>query len=287
MALLLMSDTNSCFIYNKIKMMKKYFFLYVLLLTSFTEISFAQLQVGNPVAKKAPLLQIPMVHITPVESLFVPVHIDLLKPFTVSLNPITFENHENAACAHFKKLKATLVLSAERANNVTATLNWETKYAYYAAGFEVERSLGDSLHFSSVNFATVSKATNFKINYHLPDGNDYNGLSYYRIKQHNSDTSFAYSNIVAIKGYGLLPFKMYPVPATNKLWIDVSPKQSGNLTIMVYDLAGKMVQQQSVTCTGKGSVEQRIDISKLAAGVYKLTLLMPDKSFLTGKFIKQ
>ena len=155
--------------------MKKYLFLYVLLFACFAETSFAQLQLNKPPAKKEPLLKIPMVHITPVESLFVPVHIDTIKPFSVSLKPIVFGKHENAACEHFKNFKATLVLSAERANNVMANLQWQTKYAFYATGFTIESSLGDSLHFVPVNSAPVSNATSFKVNYHLPDHNDYSG----------------------------------------------------------------------------------------------------------------
>jgi hypothetical protein len=267
--------------------MKKYLFLCLSLFACFAETTFAQLQVNKPLAKKEPLLQIPMVHFTSVKSLFVPVHIDTIKPFSVSLRPIVFGAHENAACEHFKNLKANLVLSAERVNNVMANLQWQTEYAFYATGFTIESSLGDSLHFVPVNSAPVSKATSFKVNYHLPDHNSYSGLSFYRIKQNNSDTGFVYSNIVAVKGYNVTSFKIYPVPAPDKVWINVLPKQSGNLTIMVYDPAGKIVQRQSVSCTGNMHVTPGINISHLAAGVYQLKVFMPDKSFLSGKFIKE
>jgi hypothetical protein len=267
--------------------MKTYLFLHVLLFACFAETSFAQLQITKPPAKKEPLLKIPMVHITPVESLFVPVHIDTIKPFSVSLRPIVFGKHENAACEHFKNLKATLVLNAERTNNVMANLQWQTKYAFYATGFTIESSLGDSLHFVPVNSAPVSNTTSFKVNYHLPDHNDYSGLSYYRIKQHNGDSGFAYSNIVAVKGYDVIPFKIYPIPASDKVWVDILPRQSGNLTIIIYDPAGKIAQRQPVSCTANMHITPGINISKLAAGVYQLKIFMPDKTFLSGKFIKE
>lgn len=267
--------------------MKIYLFLCVLLFACFAENSFAQLQITKPPAKKEPLLKIPMVNIPTVKSMFVPVHIDTIKPFSVSLKPIVFYKHENAACEHFKSLKATLVLNAERANNAMANLQWQTKYAFYATGFTIESSLGDSLHFVPVNSAAVSNATSFKVNYHLPDHNNFSGLSYYRIKQHNGDTGFVYSNIVAVKGFDITPFKIYPIPASDKVWVDVLPKQSGNLTIMIYDAPGKIAQRQSVSCTANLHVTPVINISKLAAGIYQLKIFMPDKSFLTGKFIKE
>jgi len=267
--------------------MKKYFVLYIIVVFAcFATTASAQMRINNPLAKKKPLLQIPMVHITPVSSLFVPVHIDTIKPFVTSLNPIVFGNHENAACAHFKNYKATLVLKAQRTNDATASLQWETKYAFYATGFSIERSLGDSLHFAPVNFTAASGATSFKENYRLPDHNDYNKVSFYRIKQLNRDTGFAYSNVVAVKGYDATVFSVYPVPASDKLWINVVPKQSGKLEIIVCDAAGKIIQQQSASCTENVRVQQNINISKLSAGVYQLKILMPDKSFLNGKFIK-
>ena len=226
-------------------------------------------------------------HITPVSSRFVPVHIDTLKPFIVALNPLVYGKHESAACEYFKKLKPTLVLHAERANAISANLQWQTKYAFYATGFNIERSLGDSLHFSTVHFAAASEGSSFKKNYHLPDYNDYSGLSYYRIKQRNGDTAFMYSNIVAINGVEAVPFKIYPVPATEKVWINITPKQSGNLSIMVCDFAGKIIQQQYTTCVVNRSTESSINISKLAAGLYQVCILMPDKTLLTAKFIKE
>jgi hypothetical protein len=265
--------------------MKKYLVLCIVVFARCAYSSFAQVKANNPSAK-VPVLQIQMVHISPVSSRFVPVCIDTLKPFTVSLKPIVYPEPESEACAYFKKLKATLVLNADRANDVVANLGWQTKYAFFATHFDIERSLGDSLHFSTVASAEASKETGFKQNYFSPDYNDYTDVSFYRIKQFNGDTGFVYSNIVAIKGVQTMPFRVYPNPACNRLWMDVSPKQSGNYEIMVYDATGKIILQQSASSTQIRNV-QSINISELAAGFYQVKILMPDKTFLAGKFIKK
>ncbi|WP_018614734.1 T9SS type A sorting domain-containing protein [Segetibacter koreensis] len=270
--------------------MRKCLLLYVLLIASFAKTSFAQL-LG---VQKNRLLQIPTVHITRVSTIFVPVHIDLLKPIVVSLDHKVPANLQQVACDHLKKFEATLILKAERTDQLTASLQWETKYAFYTTGFDIERSLGDSLHFVPVNFAAASKAASFKINYHLPDINEYRSLSFYRIKQRNSDTSFTYSNIVSIKGYEPvpikvypIPIKIYPIPATQRIRIEVAPKQSGNAVIMVYDVAGKLVLTESTACTERALAVESIDISKFASGLYQLKILLPNKTFLAGKFIKK
>jgi hypothetical protein len=268
-------------------MMKKYFLLHLLAFVCLAGPSFSQLKISNPVAQKTPLLQIPVVHITTVESLFVPVHIDMVKPVVVYLDRVVLEKQKQVACDHFKKLKATLVLNGERANDITANLHWETKYAFYAMGFDIERSLGDTLHFLTTDFAAVSNTTNFKIEYHLPDHNDYSDVSYYRIKQHNRDTSFSYSNIVSVKGYEARHLKIYPVPASDNVWIDVSASQTGNITVMVFDLAGKLIRQQSGSCIKNELIVRHIDLTNLAAGLYQVKVMLPDKTFLTGQFIRQ
>jgi hypothetical protein len=267
--------------------MKKYFVLCIVLFAFGIESSYAQLNINTPLAEKKPLLQIPMVHIIPVSSRFAPVRVDTVKPFVVSLGPIVFKKQESAACLLLKKRKATLVLNAERANDAMANLQWQTKYAFYATGFNIERSLGDSLHFSTISIAAVSEETSFKINYRLPDYNDYSGFSFYRIKQLNGDTGSVYSNIVAIKGVETMPFKVYPNPASNRLWIDIASKQSGKFAIMLYDPAGKIIRQQFAFCAEYMHIEKSIDISNLVAGSYQVKVLQPDKTFLSGKFIKK
>lgn len=267
--------------------MKKYFLLCAVVFACGAGTSLAQIKINATSVQKKPLLQIPVVHITPVESLFTPARIELVKPFAVSLKPIIFDKQESAACDYFKTLQPTLVLNAERANEITASLEWQTKYAFYATGFNIERSLEDSLHFSTVHTAAASTGSRFKKNYSLPDHNTYSGLSFYRIKQRNGDTGFMYSNIVAVKGVEALAFTVYPNPAPDRVWVDIAPGQSGNFVIMVYDPAGKAVQQQSFSGIEKRHNVQSLNVSKLAAGPYQVKILMADKTFVTGKFIKK
>ena len=191
--------------------MKKYIFFCIPAFVILSQNTKAQLQVPElPAQKKTEMLFVfPAIKsaesvIQPAEKKIKFVHIDLLEPSILTIKTAEFINKAKANCSALKELKPTLTLKAERANNLTANLQWETKYAFYATGFDIEKSLGDSLHFSTINFAAVSKGSSFKKNYHLPDHNDYSGLSFYRIKQRNGDTGFVYSNIVSLKGYDCL-----------------------------------------------------------------------------------
>lgn len=272
--------------------MKKYLFFCIPVLMILSQNIEAQLHVPKLPAQKQTEVLFAFPAIQSAEKMVTPVHIDsvhidLLKPTVVFLDLTDQMKKTKVKCDLVKLLKPTLALEAERANNLTVNLEWETKYAFTASGFDIERSPADTFHFASVNFAQVSAKTNFTKKYNLPDYNDHSGISFYRIKQLNRDTTYRYSNIVSVKGYDVAPFRIYPNPAAGRLWIEFTTKQGGAASIMVYDLAGKTLQQHSIVCTENRLIVQSIDVSKLAAGLYQVRILMPDKTFLTKKFVKK
>jgi hypothetical protein len=275
--------------------MKKYLFFCIPALVILSQNTEAQLQVSKlPAQKRAEMLSaFPAIKsaeniIQPAEKKIKFVHIDLLKPTVLTLNTAAdLMNKAKANCSALKDRKPTLILKAERINNLTIDLQWETKYAFKASGFNIERSPSDTFHFATVNFAQASAKTNFTKNYHLPDYNDYSGVSYYRIKQLDRDTTYRYSNIVSVKGYDALLFRIYPNPVSTKLLIEFTTKESGNASITVYDAIGKILLQHFTACTENRLVMQSIDVSKLASGFYQVRILMPDKIFLTQKFVKE
>ena len=192
-----------------------------------------------------------------------------------------------AECPAKKIAQPVLTLNAERINNFTADLQWETKYAFIARGFNIERSLADSFHFAPVHYAKASVGSGLKKKYRLPDRNDYDGISFYRIRQLNHDSGFIYSNIVSVDGYNTLDFSISPNPASDRILIGLTTKVNGNCTIMLYDASGKIMQQQALNCGSQMRSVKSMDISKLTPGTYQVVILMPDKTLLTEKFIKQ
>ena len=66
----------------------------------------------------------------------------------------------------------------------------------------------------------------------------------------------------------LSDIKVYPNPAQDRIWISVphDPKRTSNTTVQIVDLMGR----QLLSMTNQGQLEEGIDISSLAAGVYVL-----------------
>lgn len=185
----------------------------------------------------------------------------------------------------FLKYKPTLQLQGERMNNEKVGLKWETTNGFDNWAFDVTRSLGDTLHFEKINFVWADERVSIKEKYRMPDDNNYNEVSYYRLKLLLNDGRFVYSNIAAVKGYDKFFFALYPNPASHKLKINLSTKEDGNAGITVYDASGKMVQQQSSFVT-KGNDVKEIDVSKFSPGSYTVKMILPDRQIRTGKFVK-
>ncbi|CAN5480710.1 hypothetical protein BH10BAC2_BH10BAC2_23050 [soil metagenome] len=267
--------------------MKKYLLLYIIAIVCFTQAAFAQLQLNSPIQKKEVSMPFPLKTVIPASSKIVPVHImEIKKPFVVAINPPELMAKARAKCTALKSLEPILTLKAERTNNLTASLQWETKYALKASGFNIERSLQDTFHFTTVDFAKVAAGSGIKKNYRLPSYNSYDDISFYRIKMFNYDTGYLYSNIASIKGYDARAFSIYPNPASDKVLVEITAKLNGNATIMLYDAAGKIVHQQLLNCIKGVRTQRSININTFAAGIYQVKILMPDKTWLAGTFVK-
>ena len=261
--------------------MKKYLFLHIIVFGCFTQTAIAQLKLNSLIAKKEVPLPFPQKKVTPVHL------IEIKKPFVVALNPPEMMAKARAKCDALKNQTAIITLNADRANTSIANLEWETKNAFKASGFSIERSLQDTFHFTTVDFTRAIAGGSIKKNYHLPNNNNYNDISFYRIKMFNYDTGYLYSNIAAVKGFDAVTFGIYPNPASDKILIEITPKVNGNATIMLYDATGKIMHQQSLNCIKAMRTQKSITVNTFPAGAYQVKILMPDKNFMSGKFIKQ
>ena len=181
--------------------------------------------------------------------------------------------------------RSTILLQGERKNDAEVGLEWKTTNTYLNSGsFDVERSFGDTMHFEKVNFVWA-KGSRIKEKYTLPDNNDYNEISYYRIKMFLTDGSFRYSNIAPVKGYDKFLFSIYPNPSATQASLIVSSRVGGRSKISITDGEGKTVQQY-YSSVAEGYNQKKLDVSRLPAGVYMLTVVLPDKQLRVKKIVK-
>ncbi len=159
------------------------------------------------------------------------------------------------------------------------------------AGFELERS-ADGTTFSKI--ATVgSKATNGNsaaaLTYQFDDVTPLTSGSYYRLKQLDKDGKFTYSKTVLIKAAKVSAVQIatvYPNPAASSLGVIVTAPQTEKVTLLVTDLSGKTLIRDSKTLV-EGDNRYTLDVTRLAAGSYILTVTTENAGASTVKFVKQ
>jgi hypothetical protein len=178
----------------------------------------------------------------------------------------------------------TIQLEGERNNEEEVGLEWKTTNASQGLYFDVERSLGDTTHFEKVNFVWSLRG-GIKEKYQLPDNNDHETLSYYRVKLQLNDGRNKYSNLVAVKGMARNLFGIYPNPASSNCRLTVFSREPGQAKVTLFSAQGENLIQRFISFN-TGINQEEINIEKLPAGMYMIQVILPDKQIRTGRIIK-
>jgi hypothetical protein len=147
-----------------------------------------------------------------------------------------------------------LTFTADAAEN-EVVLNWSTASEINNHYFEIERSLDTK---NAVKIGKVDGAgnSNTYLNYTLPDENPELGINYYRLKQVDFDGKFTFSEWIPVKfeGADKLQLSQFAVnsEATSVSFSVINiPIQAENATITVFDGAGRLVYDQTVSNVSK------------------------------------
>lgn len=152
----------------------------------------------------------------------------------------------------------------------TALLQWQTAGEKDAAYFDVERSAAAG-QFKKIGRVAAAGNSTAGQRYTFPDAAPLSGPNYYRLKQVDANGQFLYSVIrVAVFGEGTAPVKVYPVPATAWLTVEI-PKalREQEVALTLSNAAGVTMGEVRLP---KGGTVQIINVQNLAAGVYHLQL---------------
>ena len=143
-------------------------------------------------------------------------------------------------------LKTKLMFNARRTDYSDVLAFWNTKPEFNVSYFVLERMLTNENSFKQVGiFASqVGGALSLQqLNYSSIDPNSYTGISFYRLKVVNLDSSFFYSNIVAVGG---TPGKnlnlLWPNPTQGIFWVSCDPVWKIE-SIVIWNALGQKIRQ--------------------------------------------
>ncbi|MFA6152475.1 MAG: GEVED domain-containing protein [Chitinophagaceae bacterium] len=145
------------------------------------------------------------------------------------------------------------------ADEANISLNWDVADQHNVDYYEVQKSS------NGIDFAGAGsvKAAEGKKHYSLTDQNPVSGLNFYKLKSVDFDGRYQYSGNTLRLNFsrGFKQINIYPNPA--KKTIIVRSGQSGNLSLMVYNIKGQAVIQKNLS-----TEITTIDISGLKSGNY-------------------
>ena len=169
-------------------------------------------------------------------------------------------------------LPVTLIRFTAVAEGKTALLSWATTEETNSDRFEVERS-ADGKKWGRIGSVAASGESKVRVDYTFADNAPITGENLYRLKMVDKDNTFAYSAIrhVRIEGEAIRP---YPNPVSDRLLI-------GNYAA-VKEVSVKNTAGQSLLQVRKLSSDG-IDVSKLAPGIYAITVTLFDGTISTHK----
>jgi hypothetical protein len=183
-------------------------------------------------------------------------------------------------------LPVTLItFDAHKLSSTKSSIDWELgSVCSPAAKFEVQRT-GTASGF--VTIGTLPGSTTGK-SYNFIDNDLKNGINYYRLKITGEDGKINYSRTVAVMNgvSTVLLTSMIPTVVNHSASLTVSSSAREKITIIVTDMQGRIVQQNSYNIdNGNSTIELGFD--RLATGIYQLTGTTSSGRLSTIRFMKQ
>lgn len=156
------------------------------------------------------------------------------------------------------------------ANQPRAELRWATASEKNNLGFEVQRQDEGQTSFRRVGFVAGQGTSSAAHEYTFSDPNDFQGLSYYRLKQVDQDGTTTYSPVRSIVGLPAgvaFTLSVYPNPARGTATIEATGPVPAGLQLQLYSAEGRLVW---ATTWAKAQATASLPVAGLAEGVYWL-----------------
>ena len=152
--------------------------------------------------------------------------------------------------------------------------------------FEVERS-EEGIEFEKIGEVEAAGNSIDFIRYDFTDTKPHR-LSYYRLKQVDTDESYEYSNVIVInrKDNSDSYIDIYPNPTLGEVNIDLYTVDEIEVTVSVYNLWGSVVKEKSYMNI-QGSTTLQMNIEDLASGVYFIKVNTGKDQFETVRVVKE
>ncbi|MCC9166756.1 GDSL-type esterase/lipase family protein [Pontibacter harenae] len=162
-------------------------------------------------------------------------------------------------------------------------LSWQTASEINNSHFEVQRS-GDNVDFRTIGRVAGAGNSSINIKYTFTDKAAPVRQLYYRLKQVDFDSTFAYSNVVAVQNSNSknISISLYPTLAKDAVVTLQAEALPANETVEVaiHSIEGKLVKRTTAQTDETGKLLLKIALPKaLSAGLYTARTTVSDQLY--------
>ncbi|MEO6687043.1 MAG: T9SS type A sorting domain-containing protein [Dyadobacter sp.] len=157
-------------------------------------------------------------------------------------------------------------------------LSWATTTEANSDHFDIQHS-SDAKNWSDIGKVAAAGESKLTNKYSFTDVDAVNGLNYYRLKMVDKDNTYAFSRINSISldsGLGII----YPNPANESITLDIDNLKTVS-SLEIFDVKGTRVLKMTKLASNK------INIEKLAAGIYLVKITQVSGAVIVQKIVKQ
>ena len=202
-------------------------------------------------------------------------------PYTISTSNITSFSPFAVVDPQLTNLPVELIAFNATPNHNTVSLDWATATEKNNSHFEVERSTNGK-DFSTIGTVEGSGTTVEPQAYNFVDAAPANGINYYRLKQVDFDGAFAYSDVVSIEIQNAKnDVVLLPNPVTADLNVQLPTTWTGETSIEIFDIAGRLVQSEIISDNAT-----TFQLAGINNGQYIIRIINAD-NVITKRFVKQ
>jgi hypothetical protein len=157
-------------------------------------------------------------------------------------------------------------------------IEWKVGIEDNVKGYEIERS-SNGVGFTRIGYVPATGASN----YSFTDQSTLSGVNFYRLKTVDIDGKYAYSFIVSINNRAGSFVKVFPNPASDRVYVQHTQAASG-AQIKVISMEGRLMQSTRIA---ENTAQTILDIQKLPAGLYNLIYDYGNGEQMVSKFVKK
>lgn len=181
--------------------------------------------------------------------------------------------------ANNNPLPVTILYFNGRNDNKDVHLNWATTSEVNNLGFELQRSV-DGKTFERVAFVRGAGNSMEKMLYSYTDQSAFVKMSkqtlYYRLVQKDFSGKESVSDVVVVNSAKQAESGVfvYPNPFTDKFKVSIEATQPGEASIIVTDVAGSIIQQQTSKVNAGVNDLSEFSLQQLSSGIYFVRVIV-------------